>query len=138
MSIFGVILICIFPHSDWIRRDTPYLSIFKPDARKYGSEYLRIRTLFTQWRMKIFKRCFWYSADDLSLWLVLTLKVAFILQVCLVKECWILVNAWVTKQIQPRHQPYATRSTRQLQREGVKLFTVSNTLPISINLTFVM
>ena len=48
VSIFGVILARIFLHSDWIRRDTSYLSIFSPKARKYGPEYLRIRTLFTQ------------------------------------------------------------------------------------------
>ena len=30
-------LVCIFPHSDWIRRDT-YLSVFSPNAGKYGLE----------------------------------------------------------------------------------------------------
>ena len=38
-----------FPHSDWIQRDTEYLSGFSPNAGKYGPEKLRIRTLFTQW-----------------------------------------------------------------------------------------
>ena len=28
VSVFGVILVRIFSHSDWIRRDTPYLSVF--------------------------------------------------------------------------------------------------------------
>ena len=28
VSVFGVILVCIFAHSDWIRRDTEYLSVF--------------------------------------------------------------------------------------------------------------
>ena len=28
-------LVCIFPHSDWIRRDTSYLSVFSPNAEKY-------------------------------------------------------------------------------------------------------
>ena len=28
----------IFPHSNWIRRDAPYLSVFSPNAGKYGSE----------------------------------------------------------------------------------------------------
>ena len=32
MSQFGVILVCIFPHFDWIRRDTPYLYIFGLNA----------------------------------------------------------------------------------------------------------
>ena len=26
----------IFPHSDWIRRDTPYLSVFSPNSGKCG------------------------------------------------------------------------------------------------------
>ena len=29
-------LVHIFPHSDWIWRDTPYLSVFSPNAGKYG------------------------------------------------------------------------------------------------------
>ena len=28
----------IFPHLDWIRRDTLYLSVFSPNAGKYGEE----------------------------------------------------------------------------------------------------
>ena len=31
-------LVRIFPYSDWTRRDTPYLSIFSPNAGKYGPE----------------------------------------------------------------------------------------------------
>ena len=38
VSIFGVVLVRIFPHSDWIRRDMEYLSVFSPNAGKYGSE----------------------------------------------------------------------------------------------------
>ena len=48
VSVFEVFLICIFPYSGWIRRDTPYLSGFSPNARNYGPEKLRIRTLSTQ------------------------------------------------------------------------------------------
>ena len=33
--VFGVFLVRIFPHLDWIRRDTPYLSVFSPNAGKY-------------------------------------------------------------------------------------------------------
>ena len=29
-------LVCIFPHSDWMRRDTEYLSVFSPNTEKYG------------------------------------------------------------------------------------------------------
>ena len=31
---YGVILVLIFLHSDWIRRDTPHLSLFSPNAGK--------------------------------------------------------------------------------------------------------
>ena len=31
-------LVRIFPHSDWTRRDTSYLSVFSPNAGKYGPE----------------------------------------------------------------------------------------------------
>ena len=34
VSILGVFLVRIFPHSDWIRSDSPYLSIFIPNAGK--------------------------------------------------------------------------------------------------------
>ena len=42
-SVFGVFLVHIFPHSDRIRKDTPYLSVFSPNAGKYRSEKLRKR-----------------------------------------------------------------------------------------------
>ena len=32
------LLVRIFPHSDRVRRDTKYLSLFSPDAGKYGPE----------------------------------------------------------------------------------------------------
>ena len=31
-------LVCIFPHSDCIRKDTKYLSVFSPNEGKYGPE----------------------------------------------------------------------------------------------------
>ena len=42
-------LVRIFPHSDWRRRDTKYLSVFCPNAGKYRPGKLKIRTLFTKW-----------------------------------------------------------------------------------------
>ena len=45
--VFGIILVRIFPHLDWIWRDTPYLSIFSTNAGKQEPENFRIRTLFT-------------------------------------------------------------------------------------------
>ena len=38
-------LICVFAHSDWIRRFT----VFTPITGKYGQAKLRVRTLFTLW-----------------------------------------------------------------------------------------
>ena len=43
VSVFGVFLVRIFPHLDWIRRDT-----FRIQS-KSGKKRARIRTLFTQW-----------------------------------------------------------------------------------------
>ena len=31
-------LVRIFPYSDWVRRDTPYISVFSPNEVKYGPE----------------------------------------------------------------------------------------------------
>ena len=39
VSKYGVFL-CIFPHSDWIWRDTPCLSVFNPNVEKYGPEQI--------------------------------------------------------------------------------------------------
>ena len=49
LSVFRVFLVFIFPHLDWIRRDTEFLSILSPKAGKYEPENLRIGTLFTWW-----------------------------------------------------------------------------------------
>ena len=38
VSKYRVFLVRIFPHSDWIRRDTKYLSAFSRNAEKYGPE----------------------------------------------------------------------------------------------------
>ena len=50
MSLFGVFLVRIFPHLDWIqtKRYGVSLPIFSLNAGKYGQEKLRIRALFTQ------------------------------------------------------------------------------------------
>ena len=48
LSVFGVFLVRIFPYSGWIRRNAKYISVFSPNAGKYGLEKLRIGTLFTQ------------------------------------------------------------------------------------------
>ena len=62
VSVFGDFLVLIFPHSDWIRSISPYsvnteyISVFSPNAGKYGPEKLRIRTLFTQFQIWANKR----------------------------------------------------------------------------------
>ena len=48
MFVFRVFLVLVFPHLYWILGDTLYLLVLSPNARKYGSEKLRIVTLFTQ------------------------------------------------------------------------------------------
>ena len=58
VSVFGVFLVLISSHLDWMRRDTEYLSIFSLNARKYGPEKPLIQTLFTQWLLQI---CWWHS-----------------------------------------------------------------------------
>ena len=47
VPVFGDFLVLIFLHSERIRRDTEYLSVFRPNAGKYGPEKLRIPTIFT-------------------------------------------------------------------------------------------
>ena len=44
LYVFGVILVHIFPHSDWIRRDTEYLSVFSPISVRIQSYCGKIRT----------------------------------------------------------------------------------------------
>ena len=47
LSLFGVFQVCIFPHSDWRQIDTLHLSVYSPNAGKYGLKNFRIWTLFT-------------------------------------------------------------------------------------------
>ena len=47
LSLFGVFQVRIFPHSNWPQIDTLYLSVFSPNAGKYGLKNFRIWTLFT-------------------------------------------------------------------------------------------
>ena len=54
VSKYGVFLVCIFPHLDWIRRNTPYLSVFIPNAENSDQKKLCIWTVFTQ--LKLTKR----------------------------------------------------------------------------------
>ena len=49
-------LVRIFPHSDWIQRDTPYLSVFSPNVGKYGPEKTPYSDTFHA--VKIFENIF--------------------------------------------------------------------------------
>ena len=66
MSIFGVTLVRVFPHSDWIRRDTSYLSVFSANAGKYGPEKTPYSETFhsvneaiisNQWQQTVYYNC---------------------------------------------------------------------------------
>ena len=48
VQIWSFLWSVFFLHSDWLQRDTKYLSVFSPNAGKYGPEKFRIWTNFTQ------------------------------------------------------------------------------------------
>ena len=60
MSIFGIFLVCVFPHSDWIWRDTPCISVFSPNAGKHGPENSEYRhflcsvSVMRKWKIDFF------------------------------------------------------------------------------------
>ena len=43
MSVFGVFLVRLFPHSDWIRRDMEHFAVSSPNAGKFGPEKSKCR-----------------------------------------------------------------------------------------------
>ena len=66
-------LVRMFPLSDWIQRDTSYLSVFSLNAGKYGPKKLRIWTFFTQvqlnedsWKTKIFRTNHYITAQNIK------------------------------------------------------------------------
>ena len=48
MSVFGVFLVSIFLHLDWIQGFTLYISIFSTIVGKCGKGKIQIRTMFMQ------------------------------------------------------------------------------------------
>ena len=75
----GFLLVCIFPHSDWIQRDTTYFSVFSPNAGKYGPEKTPYLTTFHAVHLVITKQYLTKAVlpfGSLSKWLCATSKVA--------------------------------------------------------------
>ena len=54
VSAFRAFLVHIFLNFQWICRDTPYVFLSSPNARKYGPEKLRIWTLFMHFILFIY------------------------------------------------------------------------------------
>ena len=46
VSLFRVILVRIFPHLNWIRRDTEYFSVFSPNAGKIRTRIIPNKETF--------------------------------------------------------------------------------------------
>ena len=57
VSKYGVFLVRILPHLDWIQKDTKYLSVFSPNAGKYGPE--KIPSLDTFHAVHLWWTMFW-------------------------------------------------------------------------------
>ena len=53
VSVFGIILVRIFPHWDWIRRDTEYLSVFSPNTEKHGLKW------WCWWKLQSYRILLW-------------------------------------------------------------------------------
>ena len=68
VSVFGVFLVLIFSHLDWVRRDT-YLPVFSLNAGKYRPEKLWKRRFFRQCEIHIYFIDFKYSVQlDAEYW----------------------------------------------------------------------
>ena len=55
MSVFGVILVRIFPHLDWIRRNTEYLFVFSPNMGKCGQN----NSKYGHFLRSVYSEVFW-------------------------------------------------------------------------------
>ena len=76
VSVFGAFLVRIFPHSDWIRGDAEYLSVFSPNVGKYRPENILIGTLFTQCKFSCFcvNHVFWCFFPLIWFWYMTILQ----------------------------------------------------------------
>ena len=64
MSAFGSFLVLIFTYLNWIPRDTPFLSVFSPNAGKYGPGKLQKRAFLGSFT--------WSELVSLSKWASIT------------------------------------------------------------------
>ena len=89
VSVFGVILVRIFPHSDWVRRDNLYLVRMRGNADQNNSKYehflrsdsctlqpkmLKFKgsfTSITSWRNQVIILNFGKGIDTLEVWAIL-------------------------------------------------------------------
>ena len=83
-STFGVFLVRIFPHLDWIWRDMEYLSWFSPKAGKYRPEKVWIQTLFTQWQSSKINH-FKILRSQGYIWILTFKKMTLIIQLRILK-----------------------------------------------------
>ena len=60
VSVFGIILVHIFPHLDWTWRDNPHLSISSPNTGKCRTKQPQIPTLFRQWYIYMYLCIYMY------------------------------------------------------------------------------
>ena len=76
VSVFGVFLVRIFPHSVWIWGDAEYLSVFSPNVGKYRPENILIGTLFTQCKFSCFcvNHVFWCFFPLIWFWYMTILQ----------------------------------------------------------------
>ena len=91
VSKYGVFSGPFFPHSDWIRRDTKYLSVFSLNAGKYGPEITLYLVTFHAVDRGNRKRCSGVKTQVLfQFWEFLSvLKIAAPCPTCCYNpECW--------------------------------------------------
>ena len=83
VSLFAVFLVRIFPHPDKVGRNTEFLSICTPNAKKYRQEKLQIRIFFTKCMWPVFhfqlhfhwrQLCNFIKTDALVFWTTLRIS----------------------------------------------------------------
>ena len=118
-SVFGVILVCNFPHLELMRRDTEHLSVFSPNAGKYGPEKLRIQAFS---RSALYG--FLEKTNVTSLYIVISAYIWLWLFVVLERHQWALLllqNLFFNKRYKCSHFIYFL-STFSLERGVLQIW----------------